>query len=71
MIPQVFKALKAVKHIENASDACVAERRRLLASNESVERKDMLESFFDIMREKGERKDFGPTEVKMEVYGAL
>lgn len=71
MIPRVFKALKALKHIENASDACVTERRRLHDSDKAVERKDLLESFFDIVREKGDRKDFGATEVKMEVYGAL
>lgn len=31
----------------------------------------MLESFFRIVREKGEEVDFGLTEIKMEAYGAL
>jgi hypothetical protein len=31
----------------------------------------MLDGFFDILRSKGEAKDFTLTEVKMEVYGAL
>lgn len=71
MTPWIAKALKALKHIENASDACIAERQRYRSSNGANQRKDMLEKFFDIMREKGEQRDFGATEVKMEVYGAL
>jgi hypothetical protein len=71
MIPRVFKALKALKHIEDASEACVIERQRLISSGKANDREDMLQSFFDIMREKGDRKDFGLTEVKMEAYGAL
>jgi hypothetical protein len=71
MVPRVFKALKALKHIEDVSEACVAERQRLISSGKADDRKDMLQSFFDIMREKGDQKDFGLTEVKMEVYGAL
>jgi hypothetical protein len=71
----VRRASTALRHIERASDACVAQRRRLRGSSDGrgVEdgRKDMLDGFLDIMHEKGEQKDFGLTEVKMEVYVAL
>jgi hypothetical protein len=65
MIPWVSKALKALKHIEKASDTCIIEREK---SKRAVKGKDMLQSFFDVMEGHG---DFGKTEVKMEVYGAL
>jgi hypothetical protein len=71
MVPRVFKALKALKHIEDASEACVAERQKLIPSGKADGYKDMLQSFFDIVRQKGFQKDFGLTEVKMEAYGAL
>lgn len=71
MVPRASIALKAMKHIENATDDCIAERQRLLGNNETIGRKDMLQSFLDIMREKGEAKDFGLTEVKAEIYAAL
>lgn len=70
-IPRVFKALKALKHIESASLACVVQREHVIAQGKAEECEDMLQSFFDIMREKGQEKDFGITEVKMEAYGAL
>ncbi|KAE8864792.1 hypothetical protein PTNB73_05680 [Pyrenophora teres f. teres] len=71
MIPQVFKALKALKHIEDASESCVTDRQRLIESGEAGDTEDMLQSFFGIMQKKGSQKDFGITEVKMEVYGAF
>lgn len=70
-IPRVFKALKALKHIESASGACVVQRQHLIAQGKAEECEDMLQSFFEIMQEKGQEKDFGITEVKMEAYGAL
>jgi hypothetical protein len=76
-VPRVFKALGALRHIETVSDACVAQRRHDSTRNEAGRRgqgqgqKDMLDGFFDILRSKGEEKDFTLTEVKMEVYGAL
>lgn len=73
LLPQIPKALRALKHIEDASEACVAERQQLhshMASSAQAPT-DMLEGFFTIMRQKGERVDFGLTEVKMEAYGAL
>jgi hypothetical protein len=75
LVPRVFKALGALRHIETASDACVAQRRLRSTRNEAGRRgqgqKDMLDGFFDILRSKGEKKDFTLAEVKMEVYGAL
>lgn len=73
LIPRMFKALRALKHLESASEACVAERLRHLNSETSGsgDRRDMLNCFLDIMNEKGREMDFGLTEVKMEVYGAL
>lgn len=71
VIPRVFKALKALKHIETASEACVVERQNLITSGKGEDFEDMLQSFFDTMREKGQQKDFGFTEIKMEAYGAL
>jgi hypothetical protein len=72
-VPRVFKALKALKHIENASGACVAERQQLHGQSISEQSRpeEKVESFFNIMRDKGERFGFGLTEVKMEAYGAL
>jgi hypothetical protein len=70
-IPRVFKALKALKHIETASEACVVQRQNLINNGKAEDCEDMLQSFFNIMREKGQQKDFGITEVKMEAYGAL
>jgi hypothetical protein len=73
LVPRISKAMRALKHIEHASEACVVERQQL--HNNIVADKhtptDMLESFFAIMRKREERADFGSTEVKMEVYGAL
>ncbi|KAH7371279.1 cytochrome P450 [Pyrenochaeta sp. MPI-SDFR-AT-0127] len=70
ILPRASKAFKAAKHLENAADMCIAERQGFLDSGD-IERKDMLQSFIDIMHEKGEAKDFGETEVKVEVFGAL
>jgi hypothetical protein len=74
-VPRVFKALGTLRHIETASDACVAQRRQDFTCDEAGHRgqdqKDMLDGFFDTLRSKGEEKDFTLTEVKMEVYGAL
>lgn len=73
MVPQVLKALKALKHIENASGTCVAKRQQLHGqlNPEQAKPEDMLESLFDIMREKGDKLDFILTKVKTEAYGAL
>jgi len=74
VMPRISKALKALKHLEAASELCVAERQRLIESrkkDDDDEKEDMMQGFFEIMQNKGSQKDFGLTEVKMEVYGAL
>ncbi|EOA88692.1 uncharacterized protein SETTUDRAFT_106678 [Exserohilum turcica Et28A] len=70
-IPRVFKALKALKHIEDASEKCVMDRQHLINSGKAEECEDMLQSFFDVMEKRGQSNDFGITEVKMEAYGAF
>ena len=71
MIPRVFKALKSIGDIEKAADLCISERQELLSKDKDVEKNDILSSLFDIMREKGDKVDFGHTEIKVEVYVAL
>jgi len=71
LIPRVFKALKALKHIEEASEACVTERKGRIERGKADDCEDMLQSFFNIMHQKSVEKDFGLTEVKAEAYGAL
>ncbi|KAI4688973.1 hypothetical protein J4E81_007690, partial [Alternaria sp. BMP 2799] len=71
LIPRVFKALKALKHIEETSEACITERNRRIQHGKTDNCEDMLQSFFNIMHQKGIEKDFGMVKVKAEVYGAL
>lgn len=71
MFPKVFRALKSLKDIEQAADLCISERQSQLENEESIETRDILSSLFDIVREKGDKVDFGMIEVKVEVYVAL
>ncbi|KAH7161064.1 cytochrome P450 [Dactylonectria macrodidyma] len=71
MMPGVYKALGSLKDIEAAAESCVSERQRLVESSDASEKKDILSSLFDIVRDKGEKVDFGMTEVQVEVYVAL
>lgn len=71
LLPTVRKALRALKYIEKEAEACVAERRDLLASKPDIKREDMLQRYFDIMHVKGNEKDFGLTEIKVDSYGSL
>ncbi|KAF7557115.1 hypothetical protein G7Z17_g924 [Cylindrodendrum hubeiense] len=71
LMPGVYKALGSLKDIEKAAESCVSERQRLVESGDVTENKDILSSLFDIVREKGEKLDFGMTEVQVEVFGAL
>ena len=69
--PVVRKALKAVDHVADAARNCVAAR-----VNEDIEqakgaRRDLMQQFLEIKREKGEKVDFGNGEVEAEVYTAL
>jgi hypothetical protein len=71
VIPRVSQALRAMKRIEDAAQECVKRRQLLLNSYSPHHFTDMLQSFFDIARDKGNDKDFGMEEVKMEIWVAL
>lgn len=68
--PRVLKALTSLTDIDNAAAECITEREALLNKSET-EPTDILASLFATMRDKGEKVDFGLTEVKVEVYVAL
>lgn len=75
--PRVRKALTSLTDIDNAAAACIAEREALLeasdrrAGGEKEQPSDILASLFATMHDKGDKVDFGRTEVKVEVYVAL
>ncbi|KAK3062510.1 hypothetical protein LTS18_003924, partial [Coniosporium uncinatum] len=71
LVPRIFKALGCLTDIEKAADRCIADEQEVRKSGEKTERNDVLESLFNIVRDKGEMADFGMTEVKVEVYVAL
>jgi hypothetical protein len=71
MIPGVIKALKALKHIEEASKACVAERQIRIDNGKAEDCEDMLQGFFNIVQQKGDQKDYGIIEVQTESHAAL
>ncbi|KAF5234790.1 hypothetical protein FANTH_11979 [Fusarium anthophilum] len=71
MFGSVRKALISLNEIERAAELCIAERQEILKNGETVERKDIMSSLFDIIQEKGDKADFGLTEAKVEVYVAL
>ncbi|CAK7201538.1 hypothetical protein SEUCBS139899_004244 [Sporothrix eucalyptigena] len=70
--PRVLKALTSLKDIDNAAEQCIVDRHAQLEAGQKDEsEKDILASLFSVMREKGDKVDFGRTEVKVEVYVAL
>ncbi|KAF5677377.1 pisatin demethylase [Fusarium circinatum] len=71
MFGSVRRALTSLNEIERAAELCIAERQEILKNGKTVERKDIMSSLFDIIREKGDKVDFGLTEAKVEVYVAL
>jgi len=75
VIPQVSRALAVLKRFESAAELCVDQRRCLLPSCLGTCFTDMLQHFFDIVRdedtEEDMEKDFGLIEVRREIYGAL
>ena len=71
VIPRVFRALMSIKNIEKAADDVVAERLALIEKGEAEDKKDVLNSLFEVMQEKGDKVDFGVTEIKVEAYVAL
>ena len=71
MVPRVFRALMSIKNIEKAADDVVAERLALIEKGEAEDKKDVLNSLFEVMQEKGDKVGFGVTEIKVEAYVAL
>jgi hypothetical protein len=71
IFPRVLKALVSVKNIETAAKDAVAERLALMKKGESGGKEDILNNLFEIILTKGEKVDFGLTEITVGVYIAL
>lgn len=70
--PQARKALSALNQIAGAARNCVAERlQRDMDKSEGPSRRDIMQQFLDLKRDKGEKVDFGIGEVQSEIYTAL
>ncbi|CAK7216664.1 hypothetical protein SCUCBS95973_002883 [Sporothrix curviconia] len=72
--PRVLKAMTSLQDIDRAAEQCIAERHAQLEAGNAAgqdDKKDILASLFATMRDKGDKVDFGRTEVKVEVYVAL
>lgn len=69
--PAARRALKAIDHIAAAARICVAKRREKTVGDDSSARHDLLHQLLGIVREKGEKVDFGVPEVEYEAYVAL
>lgn len=69
--PVVRKALTSIEHIAGAAKSCVADRVSGDVEQAGGARRDLMQQFLDIKREKGEKVDFGMGEVQAEVYTAL
>ncbi len=70
--PVVRKALAAIDHIASAARTCVAERVNIdIGEIKGESRRDLMQQFLDIKREKGEKVDFGTGEIHAEAYTAL
>lgn len=66
----IRSALAAMGKIENAAEASVIQRVQL-DDNEKSSRDDMLAKLLGIYQEKGEKADFYPRDIKVEVFSAL
>jgi hypothetical protein len=71
IFPRVLRALMSVKNIETAAKDAVAKRLALMNKGESGGRENILNNLFEIMENKGEKVDFGLTEITVEVCVAL
>jgi Cytochrome P450 len=70
--PQTRKAASALNRIGEAARKCVTERlQRDIEKDQGPSRRDIMQQFLDLKREKGEKVDFGIGEVQLEVYTAL
>lgn len=69
---EVRKALQAVDRIATAARVCVAKRvSEQAATSAEHPRCDLLQQLLDTSAEKGEKLDFGTSEVELEAYVAL
>ncbi len=71
IFPRILKALMSLKNVETAAKDAVAERSALMKKGEAEGKEDILNSLFEVMETKGEKVDFGLTEIIVEVYVAL
>jgi hypothetical protein len=71
IFPRILKALMSLNNVETAAKDAVAERYALMKNGEADGKDDILNSLFEVMETKGEKVDFGLTEITVEVYVAL
>ncbi|CAN9187219.1 unnamed protein product [Alternaria alternata] len=71
IFPPIFKALISVKSIETAAKDAVDERSALMKKGMTDGQEDILSGLFGVMKTKGEKVDFGLTEITVEIYSAL
>lgn len=70
--PVVRKALAAIGQIADAARSCVVERAGSdVEEAKGGSRRDLMQQFFDIKRDKGEKVDFGTGEIQAEAMTAL
>lgn len=65
----VRKGLKAIDHIAQAARDCVAARLKKI--DNSLIEEDLLQQLLTVVSEKGEKVDFGISQVQHEAYVAL
>jgi hypothetical protein len=66
-----FQALAYLREIQEAAASYIKSRQEALQDPEYRPAQDILASLMNIQHNKGEEKDFGTTEVQVEVYSAL
>jgi hypothetical protein len=71
VLPHIRKAMTSVKTIEVAAKDAVGERFTLIKNGDAGGKEDILNSLFEVMETKGEKVDFGLTEITVEIYVAL
>ncbi|KAK4173808.1 putative cytochrome P450 pisatin demethylase-like protein [Triangularia setosa] len=72
VVPGAIASVKAMDTMTEATVDAVKERQEALdKSGGVVEKDDMLASFFKVMEEHGNLDNFGPLEIRGEIYTAL
>lgn len=71
-VPRFLRGFLAIKMFESVAEKSIADRQVLLEKGGGIlEREDLLASLFRIMEERGKEVDFGPLEIKTEIWVAL